>query len=248
MKRIELGPINLSVFGTQVYKLSRDTEFFFSTFEMVDCLVSKISEADEMLIISLKDLATANASRLVQAAEACPSLPSQIERAVSRILSETASLEAEGSFVLQKGNERRVQFLLLVLRELLNVNSAAKEIEESTKIFHAFFKSLRVFSESEDITFIVARILSKSEFFCIIDIIKSLSYELAKCVLVDSQYGAKMDSTYSPSDRKVYTLFDGDCPLFVCSRKRSSKLNSQSQVSSDSPPGAEFISQAGDGR
>ena len=170
MKRIELGPINLSVFGTHVYKLSRDTEFFFSTFEMVECLISKISEADEMLIISLKDLASANVSRLVQAAEACPSLPSQIERAISRILSETESLEAEGNFLLQKGNERRVQFLLLVLRELLNVNSTAKEIEESTKIFHAFFKSLRVFSESEDITFIVARILSKSElFFCFID-------------------------------------------------------------------------------
>jgi len=162
MKRIELGPINLSVFGSQVYKLSRDTEFFFSAFEMVECLVSKISEADEMLIISLKDLATAHASRLVQAAEACPSLPSQIERAVSRILSETERLEAEGTFLLQKGNERRVQFLLLVLRELLNVNSAAREIEESTKIFHACFKSLRVFSESEDITFIVARILSKT--------------------------------------------------------------------------------------
>jgi len=129
---------------------------------MVECLVSKISEAEEMLIISLKDLATANASRLVKATKACSSLPSQIERAVTRILSETERLEAEGTFLLQKGNERRVQFLLLVLRELLNVNSAAREIEDNTKIFHACFKSLRVFSDSEDITFIVARILSKS--------------------------------------------------------------------------------------
>ena len=54
MKRIELGPVNLSVYGTQIYKLSRDADFFFSTVEMAECLISKISEADEMLIISLK--------------------------------------------------------------------------------------------------------------------------------------------------------------------------------------------------
>ena len=164
MKRIELGPVNLSVYGTQIYKLTRDADFFFSSPEMAECLISKISEADEMLIISLKDLVMSDPSRLVQAAEACETaLPSQIERAISRILLETERLEAEGTFLLQKGNERRVQFLLLILRELLNVNTTAKVIEESPNIFQSCFKSLRVFSDSEDITFIVARLLSKSK-------------------------------------------------------------------------------------
>ena len=166
MVLLELGPINLSVLGSNLFKISSDAAQFFAHPPLVDGLINELDSADELLLLTLNKLIVADLHGFVRAVKKKRlNVLGQIRRGMARIITESQN----ASPAELKSFEKRMVLLLEASRQLVNVTELFAQVEQDGQFVAIWLHCIQTFIESEHVIHLCARLLSistQSSEFC----------------------------------------------------------------------------------
>ena len=116
MVLLELGPINLSVLGSNLFKISSNSATFYENPNLIEGLMREIDSADELLLLTLNKLIISDLTGFVNKVKKLNVLD-QIRRAMARIVTDCQNVTPDRL----KAGEKKMLLVLEASRYLADI-------------------------------------------------------------------------------------------------------------------------------